>query len=297
MQIKTDKDNLIVPVLIRVEIIGLKAYPNIFNFGVIDLKQKVRRLIPISIENVSKQNIIVKRVFTSFDESLIELIPIHKNNQLLIKPDESITDFAYLMLDPLNYYSESHDHLLYKKIQGNIIIQTNFTENPFLYLNYEYFLDKNTFAYPEKYFEFYYSKNFKQDTITTYESNFKINSTLNFIINDISSDSQFIKVDFDKKTLNLSQNNYYDKNFKIELKIDNQNNFINKKFYFLCVKNFNYLSIIPIKLYDKSLDFKFFNETMQENKKKGVNLISQKLILDLGSISSVEVKFVTKLDE
>ena len=277
--------------LIRVEIVGLNAYPNTFNFGVVDLNQKLKRLIPLSIENVSKQNILVKRIYTSFEESLIEVIPIHtsKNNQLVIKPEENISEFIYLMLDPSNYYSEDHEHLLYKKIQGNIIIQTNFTENPFLYLSYEYYLDKNTFSYPEKYFDFYYSKAFKQDTVTTYESNFKINSSTNFIIHDIISDSKFIKIDFDRKNLNLLQGNYYDKNFKIELKIDNQNDFVNRKYYYLCVKNFNYLAIIPFKLYDKSLDFTYFNQTMQANKIKGINIIAQKQILDLGSISSVEV--------
>ena len=238
---------------------------------------------------MSKQNIVIKRIFTSFEESLIEIIPIFKikNKQNLIKPDEKIDVFGYIMLDPVNYIPDFHDHLLYKKIQGNIIILTNFTENPFLFLNYEYYLDKNTFIYPEKYFEFYYSKNFKQDTITTFESSFKINSSLNLIINDIKSNSKFIMVDFDKK-INLSPI-YFDKNIKIEIKIDNQINFFNKKFYFLCMMSYNFLSIIPIKLYDKSLDFKYLNETMLENTKKGINILSQKHILNLGSISSIEV--------
>ena len=53
--------------------------------------------------------------------------------------------------------------------------------------------------------------------------------------------------------------------------------------------SYNFLSIIPIKLYDKSLDFKYLNETMLENTKKGINILSQKHILNLGSISSIEV--------
>ena len=240
--------------MIRVEIVGLKAFPNFLNFGLIDLNLKVKRLIPLSIENVSKKNVVIKRIFTSFEENLIEFIPIYKSKQVVIKPEQSITEFAYFMLDPINYNHNLHEHFFYKKIQGHIVIQTNFTENPFVYLNYEYYLDKNTFSYSEKKFELYYSKN------------------------------QFLKISFDKQKINNIE-----KNVKIQLKIQNQINFLNKKFYFLCVKNANYISLIPIKLYDKSLDFKYFNERMQEIQLKGINLMPQKEILNLGSISSIQV--------
>ena len=268
--------------MIRVDIVGLKAFPNFLNFGLIDLNLKVKRLIPLSIENVSKKNVVVKRIFTSFEENLIEFIPIYKSKQVVIKPEQSITEFAYFMLDPINYNHNLHEHFFYKKIQGHIVIQTNFTENPFVYLNYEYYLDKNTFSYSEKKFELYYSKNL--DQISTFELNFEINSTLNFIIKNFSTDSQFLKISFDKQKINKIE-----KTVKIQLKIQNQINFLNKKFYFLCVKNANYISLIPIKLYDKSLDFKYFNERMQEIQLKGINLMPQKEILNLGSISSIQV--------
>jgi hypothetical protein len=341
LQMKTDKDTLIIPVLIRVEIQGFKIFPNYFNFGLIDLNKNIKRLIPISLSNVSKQPLQVKTLYTTFEENLLEFIPnslntncpsIIKNSQsgninpligftnvnqynanfCVLSPGENLINFGYLMLDPNNYQPEINDPHLYKKIKGSIILQTNFTENPFMELSYEYYLDKNTFITNnnENSNNLFYETNSPSAKASyKYEINLKIKPPFTFNIqslrNYLESESKTNPLkDLDRINI-IPESNSISATFKemndtlkLNIVLDNPTTFINKKNYYFAVKtNLNLVSLIPVRFYDKSIDLHFcenvstYKECETENYSiyKSINFKSNILNVDFGMISTSEV--------
>ena len=75
LQLKTDRDTLIIPVVVGVEVQPIKFYPNYYNFGVIDLNRPTKRVIPITLSNLALHPIQIKSIYSSFEENLIEFLP------------------------------------------------------------------------------------------------------------------------------------------------------------------------------------------------------------------------------
>lgn len=339
LQMKTDKDTLIIPVLIRVEIQGFKIFPSYFNFGLVDLNKNTKRLIPISLSNVSKQPLQIKTLYTTFEENFIEFIPNslnsncpsigqnsqsaniyplnHGNSQnnnynanfCVLSPGENSVNFGYLMLNPNNYRPEIHDNNLNKKIKGSIILQTNFTENPFMELSYEYYLDKNTFNNENSIDLFYETNSPSAKDSYKYEVNMKIKTPFSF---NIQSLKNYLENESKTNPLkNLDRINIYPESnsisstfkemndtLKINIVVDNPSNFNNKKNYYYAVKtNLNLVSLIPVRFYDKSIDlhycenFSTYKECETENYSiyKSINFRSNILNVDFGMISTSEL--------
>ena len=318
LQIKTDKDTLIIPVLIKVEVQGIKTYPSTFNFGIIDIYQNIKRAIPITISNPSKKPIRLKSMFVRFEENLLEFIP-NKNHTIcledqhqtelenscpkceknsvhfykslcIIQPGEELKNFGYIMIDPNNFdiHDIDSESRLYKKIKGSLILNTNFTENPFIYLGYSYYLDKATFVLSEKNFEFFLQRDVSSANALTFDTHFRINSINNFPIISLQANNDNIKLNYIKDNKNTA-------NIKFDFSIVNPLEFENKQNYFFIIKSSNnFISLIPFKFYEKSISlnycYEFSKNCLSEESTvlKNINFNSDKVTMDFGMVSTSE---------
>ena len=209
-----------------------------------------------------------------------------------------MNNFGFLMIDPENFQEKLNSKQLNKKTRGSIIIQTNFTDNPFIELVYEYYLDKNTLSF-DKEPELYYN-NFKNTQV-----NFNIRALIkapfysppkdnvkNNTDDNNGNNQLVININSDK-----NKNNQDTRELLVNLKINNIQTFLNKKNYFLPIKlNNNMLTIFPIKLFDRSLELHYcdyiqiYKECLAENYSayKSVNFKSQTINIDFGLISASE---------
>lgn len=356
LQLKTDRDTLIIPVVVGVEVQVIRFFPNFYNFGIIDVNRPIKRLIPISLSNLALAPMQIKTIYSSFEENLIEFVPNLNNffcnfdlilsglslnsltgdngragvsalnpnsfsgNICIINRIDNMNNFGFLMIDPTNYREELNGKNLNKKTRGSIIVQTNYTDNPFIELTYEYYLDKNTLAF-EKEPELNYN-NFKK---VSGEASFSLKATVkppfytnakdlwknstiiennNALINNNNNQNvnQLI-AKFDNKDLanksnsNKNGNNQEIREINLSLKINNTQNFLNKKNYFFPLKlNNNMVTLFPVKLYDKSVELHYcdsieiYKECLAENYSayKSVNFKSQTLNIDFGLLTTSE---------
>ncbi len=363
LQLKTDRDTLIIPVVVGVEVQVIRFFPNFYNFGVIDVNRPVKRLIPISLSNLALAPVQIKTIYSSFEENLIEFVPNLNNffcnfdlilsglslnsfsldagkgsvssqnpnsftsNICIINRIDNMNNFGFLMIDPSNYREDLNAKNLNRKTRGSIIIQTNFTDNQFIELTYEYYLDKNTLSFekePELNFNNHKSENgevalnlkamIKAPFYTTSKDLFVKNSTNDNLINNgsaanINNNNQLIanfeNNDFGNKingnsNVNSNNNNLIKQEIReinLSLKIKNTQSFQNKKNYFFPFKlNNNMVTLFPLKLYDKSVEMHYcdsieiYKECLAENYSayKSINFKSQTLNIDFGLLTTSE---------
>lgn len=315
LQMKTDKDILIIPVLIKVEIQGLKLFPNYFDFGIIDINSKIQKAIPISVSNFNKVSIQIKGIFSLYEENMLEFI-VHPHNHIcsmntnnlnvdflgelesnnyynpdlcVMQPLETIHNFGYVMINPSNYFPEINGSNLYKKMSGILILQTNYTENPYIELNYSYYLDKNTFNCDSKKFEFLVDPKLKNQffNITT-----RINPSFNYLSALEHPYIQQIEVNIEDSGLN--ENDLDERKLTLKFEIKNITMSNNKKYYYLPVKTSNLMTaIVPIKIYENTLKY-IFCDNQQKYKFcmsnlpysiERINEKNNKLTIDFGIVS------------
>jgi hypothetical protein len=342
LQLKTDRDTLIIPVVVGVEVQIVKFYPNYYNFGVIDLNRPIKRLIPITLSNLGLNPIQIKSIYSSFEENLIEFVPNINNffcnydlilsglslssisvdplkgysispsnansynpNICIINRIDNMSNFGFLMIDPANFKKEINGKNINKKVRGSILIQTNYTDNPFIELTYEYMLDRDTLNFENEH-ELYFENNNKKNEInfnlkanikspfyTTYKDLWKNTTSIlpNFPQNLLYSN-------FDLKDIKDNKDKNYNKEIKelsLNLKIFNTNNFQNRKNYFFPVKlNSNMITLLPVKLFDGSVDLHYcdnyssYKDCLSENYSayKAINFKSQILNIDFGLLTT-----------
>lgn len=343
LQLKTDRDTLIIPVVVGVEVQAIKFYPNYYNFGVIDINRPIKRMIPINLSNLGLHPIQIKSIYSSFEENLIEFVPNLNNffcnfdliltglslssftfdsnkgsnsnnpntytpNICIINRIDNMNNFGFLMIDPSNFKKEINGRNMNKKVRGSVLIQTNFTDNPFIELTYEYLLDRDTLSF-EKEPELYYENN-NQNKEINFEIKAKIKSPFYTTYRDmwknttsdlINFPHNLLYSNFEIEELNEKKNNKYDnkeiKQLDLKLKILNTNHFQNKKNYFFPVKiNSNMITLLPVKLFDKSIELHYcdnisnYKECLSENYSayKAVNFKSQNLNIDFGLLPTSE---------
>jgi len=360
LQLKTDRDTLIIPVVVGVEVQIIRFFPNFYNFGVVDVNRPIKRLIQINLSNLSLMPVQIKTIYTTFEENFIEFVPnlnnffcnfdlilsglslssfmvdaitknsispqnpnSYSNNICIINRIDNLSNFGYLMIDPSNFKQELHAKYLNKKTRGSIIIQTNFTDNPFIELTYEYYLDKNTISFDiEPEYNYNLKENRPKNNINEINFNLKgmikppfyttskdlwKNNTNEFIgqvngqnnqINNNQLIAKFVYNNFLNKNTNLHfDTNQEIREINLNLIISNIQNFQNRKNYFYPIKlNNNMITIFPVKLYDKSVELHYcdtieiYKECLAENYSayKSVNFKSQTINIDFGLLTTSE---------
>ena len=150
IQIKTDKDTLIIPVLIKVDNIILNSFPKEMNFGLVSLnnRSRIRRAIPLTLSNLSQDKVNIKGVYKKVDDKEVEFVyvDVNKRKECAILPYEN-KFIGYLILNTdliVNSNNHSKDDNEYegiKHVKGKIYIEINNVQFKFIEINYEYYID------------------------------------------------------------------------------------------------------------------------------------------------------------
>ena len=316
---KTDKDTIIVPVLVKVDIKGLAVLPNFFSFGCVevvgsssDMISKIKRIIPIRITNEAEVFIKLEAIYIKIEETMIDFYlsdnfkyctkkeskqnqnEYHFHNCVLPIGTENIL-LGYLVLDPMNYYYDHGNYsfpVLNNKITGNVIIQTSFPSSPLIFIPYEYYLTNQLFKVAEDYSLNININSLKEDTSIPLNMNSSL-ETIN-LINDKHQSLNFTLNSVINKGKDNKQNL-----FLFSLSINDIKSLKSNSMQFIkFIVHGNLISIIPIRFYNKELKFVFCGiisnllECLKGDPEivTGVNLSSQKYSLDLGAIADNEIE-------
>ena len=147
LHLRTDKEVIVIPILINADSQTVTTYPTNFNFGLIDTKSKINKVIPLSITNMGKTPVILKGVYTNYEDELVDFIFTNNNETSLIEPSEEIL-YGYAVFD-VNIYKnvkKRGQECLHKITRGTIYIETNLTKNQYIEIEYSYFIDDGKYS-------------------------------------------------------------------------------------------------------------------------------------------------------
>jgi hypothetical protein len=293
LQLKTDKDTLIIPVLVRVEVMALKIFPQYHNFGLIDMSATTKQLLPIILTNVHKNPIQIFAIYSKYEDDIIEYIPKnkackdYKYDACVIKPMETI-DFGYFLFDPANIVKTNPKDMT--RYQGHIVIQTNYSEYPFVEFFYEYLLTDSVFYFEKTQHDIQLSH------LRAKPLNVKLYGKVKPGIKLLPSKSEIdncLKVNLDDNK-NVQDLKYIIKVFQKE----NYQEYNNMKFYYINFEtNTGSRILFPIRLYDNTIDLHYcdrvdnYRKCLTENYSayKQVNFKATYLNVNMGVIQINEV--------
>ena len=146
IQIQTEDNAIIIPVLINSILSPIITYPKIFNFGLCQVEAKskynIRKIIPLNLLNIGTENIKIGKVYLEYDNIFIQFHHNFNGNNVVIAPNEEIK-YGYLIFDAniIPEFEKKKKKLIGKLQKGSIYIETNSTECPFVQVNYSFLPD------------------------------------------------------------------------------------------------------------------------------------------------------------
>ena len=241
LHFRTNKDTIVIPVLIKFDDIPFNIFPSFFNFGIIKNFNKEIRVIPINISNNDKQKLLFKGIFLNNEEKNIGFM---KKDELIYFDFNQTKTVGYLYLNCSNInYDEN------KKFKGIFFLETNNKINPIIELKYKFSFEKNE----NKDFilnNSLYIDNF-DNSMYLHKMRFPnqiplelIGSNTNYEIMNITN---FLSINAWSKENNL---------VVFRIKIGKKFSALNAKNYYIPLKNIlNSFYILPFTIYDESVDF------------------------------------------
>lgn len=281
LQLKTNKDTLIIPVLVKVNLPGILAFPQFLSFGIIDIGINsnddsvfFKRGFEIEIKNPTEEPIEIETISAHINEKMLKfeinfnmnicnqgnevdenmnenkrnlrncIIPPKLNNPILL---------GYLIIDPKEYYNKNYKKKISLKelIKGEIIIKTNYQDNPIISIPYEYYLDMLVF------------ENIKLESKLSSNNSFdefdKNNSLqINFDFSQREKDYDILDIicsGFSSKKIETKNNNIKKSALSIII-FDKKKNINSNEIQTCNIKMSNNLvALLPFYIYDENINF------------------------------------------
>ena len=146
IHIRTEKNVLIIPVLINTINTPILTYPKLLNFGLCDVTPKSRnnfiRMIPLKIINDGNDYIKIGKVYIDYDELFLQFHQNFGGENIIVKPNKEVI-FGYVIFNG-NLEKHLEKNLLKRKnffgkeIKKIIYIETNSTNSPLVEIEYSY---------------------------------------------------------------------------------------------------------------------------------------------------------------
>ena len=272
LHLKTDKDVIIIPILINTSAKTLTTYPRYLNFGICGVRNKISKVIPLSITNIGKNDMMIKGVYFNYDDDLVEFVYNRNNKTAVISPsDEILYGYAIFNAENINEDSESFNSKLHKITRGTLYIETNATKNSIIEMKYSYFLDNGRYSGivsgNEQFIEKSKMNSISFDIVARFKFPIGIEQSYSYYSNE--NEKQILISDEKDKHIRASirsPNNIHkyanqnEKNVNIHVNISSIQTLSNSKYYFFPLKLTHRLhTLIPLKLYDNTLDLLLCN--------------------------------------
>ena len=239
LNFKTNKDNLVIPIIIKFDDILFNIFPSIFDFGIIKNFNKEIRVIPINITNNDKQKLLFKGIFLNNEEKNIGFI---KKEKIIYLDFNQTKTIGYLYLNSSNVnYDEN------KKIKGIFYLETNNKNNPIIELKYKFNFEKNE----NKNFILNNSLHIENFDNNMYLHKMKFPNEIPLELITSNTNYEIINItNFLKVNAWIKDNNI----IVFRIKIGKQFSTLNVKNYFIPLKTiFNSFYILPFTIYDNSV--------------------------------------------
>lgn len=277
LHLRTDKEVIVIPILINSDPQTVTTYPTHFNFGLIDTKSKINKVIPLSITNMGKIPVIIKGVYTNYEDELIDFILSNNNETSLIEPSEEIL-YGYAVFDVSNINNIKKEEILYKIMRGMIYIETNLTKNQYIEIEFSYFIDDGKYSEIVSGNEQFIDRSVKIpsiafDVVTKFKFPIGVEQTYAYSQSSESekksiliADDKFIKASIRSPNNIHKYSTQTEKTINIHVNITDLSSIIDSKYYFFPLKLTHRLhTLIPLKLFDNSLDVLFCGNDYLEN--------------------------------
>ena len=274
IQLKTDKDTLIVPVLVKVENLALQIYPSVFNFGLVQRKNILEktgevRAIPIYLTNLLKGEMEIRGIFFKYEDKSIDFVPVTEKYDeeadfCSEKYECTLQGSTRLLLGYITFDSDKVDlsHLDNSTIDeviqknGTLFIETNNADNQFIEVEFEYFIDNSTLNGGD------FIINAEEKTATFEKEIINLERPYNFgyvykhlDYSNITNNTKIVNLT-DKVQVHLKEIKNH--NIEYTLTIEDIPEFIdeyNEKFYYIPLYlNEYYFTLYPIDIYDNMLE-------------------------------------------
>ena len=318
LHLKTDKDVIIIPILINTSAKALTTYPRYLNFGICGVRNKISKVIPVSITNIGKNDMLIKGVYLNYDDDFVEFVYNRNNKTAVVSPsDEILYGYAIFNADNINEDSESFNNKLHKITRGAIYIETNATKSSIIEMKYSYFLDNGRYSGivsgNEQFIEKSKMSSMSFDIVARFKFPIGIEQSYSYYSNE--NEKQILISDEKDRHIRASirsPNNIHkyanqnEKNVNIHVNISSIQTLSNSKYYFFPLKLTHRLhTLIPLKLYDNTLDLLLCNgnensssylKCLSESDSdyfKNINANSKDLIsfnIDMGMLSLEQTK-------
>lgn len=286
IHIRTDKNVIVIPVLLNIVNEPIITYPKILNFGLCDVTPKSRnnfiRIIPLKILNDGIDYIKIGKVYINYDELFLQFHQNFGGENIVLKPNEEVI-FGYVIFN--SNLEQNLENILIKRkkffgkiIRKSIYIETNSTDTPLKEIEYSYMtyinnelleISGNIQTIPKKvdYFSFVTNIKFKNPVkLQIYNSHHPGENIT--IYND-----KYINI-YIMNPINEYQAHYSN----ITVEITKLQKFRNNRYYFLPLKLNNMLyTIIPLQLDNNDLTKIYCGD---EEKSKTLSICLKNLIPD-----------------
>ena len=146
IHIRTEKNVIVIPVLINLVNIPISTYPKFLNFGLCDVTPKSRnnfiRMIPLKILNDGIDYIKLGKVYIDYDELFLQFHQNFGGENIVLKPNEEVL-YGYVIFN--GNLEKNLEKLLFNRknffgkiTKKSIFIETNNTYNHLVEVEYSY---------------------------------------------------------------------------------------------------------------------------------------------------------------
>ena len=271
IQLKTDKDTLIIPVLVRVDSIFLKVYPSVLNFGLVHKRwdepflegNNEIRAIPITVNNIAKVEMTVKGIFFKYEDKAIDFLfqfdedddkYCTEGENCSVEPGKKM-HLGYITFNPSKINIDGlKDEIVQRN--GTLFIETNTHENQFIEINYVYYIDP-IFNLGEISYRIY--PDFSVDPYFVGDINCTSPYNYGYVYKNIEVNHTTLE---DNVVMRFKE--MENKSISYDIHITNKTNFLldlNSKYYYIPIfLNDFYYAIFPINVYDQMVDLSVCND-------------------------------------
>ena len=286
IHIRTDKNVIVIPVLLNIVNEPIITYPKILNFGLCDVTPKSRnnfiRMIPLRILNDGIDYIKIGKVYINYDELFLQFHQNFGGENIVLKPNEEVV-FGYVIFN--SNLEQNLENILIKRknffgkiIKKSIYIETNSTDTPLKEIEYSYMtyinnelleISGNIQTIPKKVDNF------------SFVTNIKFKNPVKLRIYNSYRPGENITIYRDKyMNVNIMnpKNEYQAHYSNIIVEIDKLQKFRNNHYYYLPLRLNNMLfTIIPLQIDNNDLTKIFCGD---EEKSKTLSICLKNLVPD-----------------
>lgn len=286
LQLKTNKDTLIIPVLVKASQFSIRPYPSYLNFGILSaFNDSLLKAIPLKLTNLFKETIDLKNVYLKYDDRAIEFITIDDCLFHCSIAQGEQREIGFVVLNPIQALQQEGAHEN-KTVSGKIYLALSNDDHHFSEIHCEYFISSEEIPLIQK------TISISMEDINTVT----INKTMNYHLSLYWVQKNYNRI---KKANGYLMYQYIPKSnddINISVTIANRDQFFkenNYQFFLPFYLSESYYSFIPVIVSDNMIDLLYCNDESDIDKCNRKNYGKQRLYKAINKINDINQRRIT----